>query len=72
MLWFLLIDEAERGLPPDQRFTASVFGLGRQNVWRIMKRHRKQYPESKLRRKLWYWQAAGALTILALTSLSFL
>ena len=65
MLWLQLVDEAERDLPPKERFTASVFGLGKQNTWRMLKRHRKLYPESKLRRKLAYFEAAVPLSLIA-------
>ena len=72
MLWYRLIEEAERDLPLNQRYTSSTFGPASPLMWLILKRHTQLYPASGLRKKLRYWAVAGVLTVIALASTAFL
>jgi hypothetical protein len=62
MLYIRLADEVDRKSPPGKGPFSSLFGLGRHNVSRIMRQHRALYPQSNLRKKVCYWQAAVTLS----------
>jgi hypothetical protein len=63
MLYIKLADEVDRKSSAGKGPFSSIFGLGRQNVSRIMRQHRAMYPQSNLRKKVWYSQAAVTLSL---------